>query len=53
MNYNGDVTESINSLIESGESLGPDYYGNKLWPVKATYHEIPDITVVEFSRVKP
>lgn len=53
MNYHGDVTASIAEWIESGVPMGPNYLGEYMWPVSATYDADADRTHVEFDLRPP
>lgn len=53
VNYRGDVTASIERDIASGRPFGPNYMGELMWPVEATYDSAADRTRVGFSLQAP
>lgn len=52
-NYPGNVTEAIAADVESGRPFGPNYMGELMWPVDATYDTATNTTRVGFSLVAP
>lgn len=52
-NYKGDVTASIERDIEEGRPFGPNYMGELMWPVSATYDATVDKTRVGFALQAP
>lgn len=52
-NYPGDVTAGIAADIASGFPHGPNYMGELMWPVDATYSPDQDKTRVGFSFLRP
>lgn len=52
-NYPGDVTAGIAADIESGRPFGPNYMGELMWPVNASYDAVTDATRVGFSLMPP
>lgn len=52
-NYPGDVTAAIEADIASGRPFGPNYMGELMWPVDATYDAEANRTRVGFSLLAP
>ena len=52
-NYRGDVTAGIQRAIDSERPMGPNYIGELMWPVEATYDAKTDSTHVGFSLIPP
>lgn len=53
MNYEGDVTAAIKTDIESGRAVGPNYFGEHMWPVDCTFDDTVGVTRVGFSLIPP
>lgn len=53
MNYRGNVTASIQQHIESKQPMGPNYFGELMWPTGATYDALTDLTRVTFTLTPP
>jgi len=53
MNYPGDVRPGIEADIASGRAMGPNHFGESMWPVIATYDAAADVTRVGFSLIPP
>jgi hypothetical protein len=51
--YPGDVTESIGRDIADGRPFGPNYMGELMWPVDASYDAEANRTRVGFSLQGP
>lgn len=52
-NYPGDVVEAISLDAINGRPFGPNYMGEKMWPVSADYDAATNKTRVGFSLVAP
>lgn len=53
MTYPGDVTAGIAADIESGRAMGPNYFGEHMWPVEAAHDPDMNVTRVGFSLIPP
>lgn len=51
--YRRDVRVGIQRAIDSGQPMGPNYMGELMWPVEATYDPKTDSTRVGFTLVPP
>lgn len=52
-NYPGDVVEAIALDAIDGRPFGPNYMGERMWPVTADYDPTTDKTRVGFSLMAP
>lgn len=52
-NYRGNVLAGVTRDIDSGRPKGPNYMGELMWPVEATYDPETDKTRVGFSYMAP